>query len=65
MEQYRSRETEFLRLRRSKISCNDFTFLKTIGRGAFGEVKLCQKKDTGQIYAMKILRKVREEGRER
>lgn len=27
------------------------------GRGAFGEVKLAQKKDTGQIYAMKILRK--------
>ncbi len=28
-----------------------------IGRGAFGEVRLVQKKDTGHIYAMKILRK--------
>jgi serine/threonine kinase 38 len=28
-----------------------------IGRGAFGEVRLVQKEDTGHIYAMKILRK--------
>lgn len=28
-----------------------------IGKGAFGEVRLVQKKDTGHIYAMKILRK--------
>ena len=31
--------------------------LKVIGKGAFGEVRLVQKKDTGHIYAMKILRK--------
>ncbi len=28
-----------------------------IGKGAFGEVRLVQKVDTGHIYAMKILRK--------
>ena len=28
-----------------------------IGRGAFGEVRLVQKNDTGHVYAMKILRK--------
>ena len=28
-----------------------------IGRGAFGEVRLVQKRDTGHVYAMKILRK--------
>eukprot|EP00049_Salpingoeca_infusionum_P023212 m.10951 g.10951 ORF g.10951 m.10951 type:complete len:462 (-) comp5637_c0_seq1:141-1526(-) len=56
-KQYQAKETEFLRLRRTRISCSDFEFLKTIGRGAFGEVKLCQKRDSGQIYAMKILRK--------
>ena len=44
---------------RSKISIRNFEFLKTIGRGAFGEVKLAQKRDNGQIYAIKILRKVR------
>uniref|UniRef100_A0A5F8GVM0 non-specific serine/threonine protein kinase n=1 Tax=Monodelphis domestica TaxID=13616 RepID=A0A5F8GVM0_MONDO len=34
-----------------------FESLKVIGRGAFGEVRLVQKKDTGHVYAMKILRK--------
>ena len=28
-----------------------------IGKGAFGEVRLVQKVDTGHVYAMKILRK--------
>jgi protein-serine/threonine kinase len=28
-----------------------------IGKGAFGEVRLVQKKDTGKIFAMKSLRK--------
>ena len=32
------KETEFLRLKRSKISVEDFDPLKVIGRGAFGEV---------------------------
>ena len=30
---------------------------QVIGRGAFGEVRLVQKKDTGHVYAMKILPK--------
>jgi serine/threonine kinase 38 len=51
------KETEFLRLKRLKLSYNDFTPLKVIGKGAFGEVRLVQKKDTGHIYAMKILHK--------
>eukprot|EP00730_Choanoeca_flexa_P014250 TRINITY_DN6161_c0_g1_i2.p1 TRINITY_DN6161_c0_g1~~TRINITY_DN6161_c0_g1_i2.p1 ORF type:complete len:484 (+),score=99.12 TRINITY_DN6161_c0_g1_i2:35-1453(+) len=55
--QFRDRETEFLRLRRSKITIRDFDLRKTIGRGAFGEVKLAQKRDDGHIYAIKILRK--------
>lgn len=51
------KETEFLRLKRLKLTYNDFTPIKVIGKGAFGEVRLVQKKDTGHIYAMKILRK--------
>ena len=31
---------------------------QVIGRGALGEVRLVQKKDTGHVYAMKILRKL-------
>ncbi|XP_044766975.1 serine/threonine-protein kinase tricornered isoform X3 [Coccinella septempunctata] len=51
------KETEFLRLKRSRLGVEDFEPLKVIGRGAFGEVRLVQKKDTGHVYAMKILRK--------
>lgn len=52
-----AKESEFLRLKRRKLTYNDFSQLKIIGKGAFGEVRLVQKKDTGHIYAMKILRK--------
>jgi serine/threonine kinase 38 len=52
-----ARETEFLRLKRSKLGAADFEAIKVIGKGAFGEVRLVQKVDTGQIYAMKVLRK--------
>ncbi len=46
-----------MRLRRSRLGYNDFKKLKIIGRGAFGEVVLVQKIDTGHVYAMKVLRK--------
>ncbi|XP_022082688.1 serine/threonine-protein kinase 38-like [Acanthaster planci] len=55
--QHALKETEFLRLKRSRLGVDDFDSIKVIGRGAFGEVRLVQKKDTGHIYAMKILRK--------
>lgn len=57
MNELMTRETEFLRLKRTRLGKDDFESLKVIGRGAFGEVRLVQKKDTGHIYAMKILRK--------
>ena len=50
------KETEFLRLKRARLGLEDES-LKVIGRGAFGEVWLVQKKDMGHVYAMKILRK--------
>lgn len=37
--QHAVKETEFLRLKRSKLGVDDFDPLKVIGRGAFGEVK--------------------------
>jgi len=55
--QHATKETEFLRLKRSRLGVDDFESLKVIGKGAFGEVRLVQKVDTGHIYAMKILRK--------
>jgi protein-serine/threonine kinase len=50
-------ESTFLRLRRTKISLNNFKTVKLIGKGAFGEVRLVQKTDGGNIYAMKTLQK--------
>ena len=34
-----TKETDFLRLKRSRLGVDDFESLKVIGRGAFGEVK--------------------------
>ena len=56
-KQHAQKETQFLRLRRSRLGKKDFKRLKIIGRGAFGEVVLVQKIDTGHVYAMKVLRK--------
>lgn len=41
----------------AKITKDDFHILKVIGRGNFGKVMQVRKKDTGRIYAMKVLRK--------
>ncbi|EIN10639.1 kinase-like protein [Punctularia strigosozonata HHB-11173 SS5] len=51
------KESTYLRLRRTKLGLDDFRTVKVIGKGAFGEVRLVQKTDTGRIYAMKTLRK--------
>ncbi|MCO5552313.1 hypothetical protein L7F22_005824 [Adiantum nelumboides] len=51
------KETEYMRLQRRKIGVDDFDLLTIIGRGAFGEVRLCKEKTTGNVYAMKKLKK--------
>ncbi|KAF8484576.1 AGC/NDR protein kinase [Russula ochroleuca] len=55
--QHGKKESTFLRLRRTKLGLDDFRTVKVIGKGAFGEVRLVQKTDTGKIYAMKTLKK--------
>ncbi|TFY57919.1 hypothetical protein EVJ58_g6730 [Rhodofomes roseus] len=57
LQQLGKRESAFLRLRRTKLGLEDFRTVKVIGKGAFGEVRVVQKTDTGKIYAMKTLRK--------
>ena len=51
------KETEFLRLKRSKLGVDDFDPIKVIGRGAFGEVCVVKLKNTDRVYALKILNK--------
>ncbi|KAF8897557.1 kinase-like protein [Infundibulicybe gibba] len=57
LQQLGKKESTFLRLRRTKLGLKDFRTVKVIGKGAFGEVRLVQKTDTGKIYAMKTLKK--------
>jgi serine/threonine protein kinase len=40
-----------------KVGLDDFDLLKVIGKGSFGKVIQVAKKDTGKIYAMKVLNK--------
>ncbi|KAL8092989.1 hypothetical protein AgCh_035027 [Apium graveolens] len=51
------KETEYMRLQRHKMGADDFEFLTMIGKGAFGEVRICREKETGNVYAMKKLKK--------
>lgn len=51
------RQTQFFRLKRTKLTAADFHTVQVIGKGAFGEVKLVQKKDNGKVFAMKTLLK--------
>lgn len=40
-----------------RMRTDDFTLIKVIGRGAFGEVQLVRHKSTQKVYAMKLLSK--------
>ncbi|XP_072955704.1 uncharacterized protein [Typha angustifolia] len=51
------KETEYMRLQRHKMGVDDFELLTIIGRGAFGEVRLCREKTSSNVYAMKKLKK--------
>uniref|UniRef100_J3N3D9 non-specific serine/threonine protein kinase n=1 Tax=Oryza brachyantha TaxID=4533 RepID=J3N3D9_ORYBR len=57
LKQFEKKETEYMRMQRHKMSVDDFDLLTMIGKGAFGEVRVCREKTTGNVYAMKKLRK--------
>lgn len=40
-----------------KVGVKDFTTFRVLGRGGFGAVHACRKKNSGQIYAMKCINK--------
>ncbi|GAA6001450.1 serine/threonine-protein kinase [Rhodotorula paludigena] len=50
-------ESEYLRDTRNRVTASSFVKLKTIGHGAFGVVSLVREKGSGEVYAMKQIRK--------
>lgn len=44
-------------LKQLRLGASDFETIKTIGRGAFGEVCLVRMRNSNEVYAMKILNK--------
>lgn len=51
----RRSEANFLRFLRTSERPQNYNTLKIIGKGAFGEVKLVQRRHDGKIYALKSL----------
>ena len=50
-------EAELLRQERMKLTIRDFPSVKIIGKGAFGEVRLCKWVKTSEPVAVKKLKK--------
>jgi len=42
---------------RANVSKEDFEYLKVIGKGGYSKVTLARKKDSGRLYAVKIMKK--------
>ena len=45
-------------IKRVRVNLSDFEVKNVIGRGHFGEVHVVKEKQTGDIYAMKIIKKM-------
>jgi len=41
----------------NKLTVDDFSILKLVGKGSYGKVLLVNKKDDSKVYAMKVLKK--------
>lgn len=39
------------------VNLNHFRLLRVVGRGAFGKVRIVERKDTGLAFALKYIRK--------
>ena len=39
------------------VNLNHFRLLRVVGKGAFGKVRIVERKDTGATFALKYIRK--------
>ncbi|KAF0687562.1 Aste57867_20681 [Aphanomyces stellatus] len=44
-------------VKKTSMTVDDFDLMKVLGKGAFGKVMLVRRKTSGEIYAMKVLKK--------
>lgn len=42
---------------RALVNLNHFKLLRVVGKGAFGKVRIVERKDTGLTFALKYIRK--------
>jgi len=54
---YCGRERVILRKRRAKLRVDQFHIIAQVGQGGYGEVFLARKQDTGEICALKKMKK--------
>ncbi|CAK4081060.1 unnamed protein product [Aphanomyces euteiches] len=53
----RAAMTQDVPVKKSSMTVDDFDLLKVLGKGAFGKVMLVRRKKSGDIFAMKVLKK--------
>lgn len=44
-------------LTQSAVNLNHFRLLRVVGKGAFGKVRIVERKDSGLTFALKYIRK--------
>jgi cell cycle protein kinase DBF2 len=54
---YCGRERVVLRKRRAKLKVDQFHIIAQVGQGGYGEVYLARKQDSGEVCALKKMRK--------
>ncbi|KAG8869359.1 hypothetical protein FRC20_001577 [Serendipita sp. 405] len=57
MKSYLGRERVLLRKRRAKLKVDQFHILAQVGQGGYGEVYLARKRDSGEVCALKKMKK--------
>ena len=57
MESENGSEEQLKKLTNNKLTIEDFTIIKVVGKGSYGKVLLVKKNDDENIYAMKVLKK--------
>ena len=45
------------KIARPAVNLNHFRLLRVVGKGAFGKVRIVERKDTGLTFALKYIRK--------